>query len=141
MPQLDNLIILSQIFWLILIFSIFYFIVTYYFLPTILKSIKVRKYFLEYNTYLNFSLTKKNIEERKKLMDILFKNFSNIKYLIFNKIFTINLNLKQDFLKQKYAKLTNFILIASVKSVSYCNLSLLNSLKFYPVFLNKQKKK
>nr|YP_009944495.1 ATP synthase F0 subunit 8 [Osmundea sinicola]QFR99789.1 ATP synthase F0 subunit 8 [Osmundea sinicola] len=141
MPQLDNLIILSQIFWLILIFSIFYFIVTYYFLPKILKSIKVRKYFLEYNIYLNFRLTKKITEERKKLMDVLFKNFSDIKYLIFNKIFITNLNLKQDFLKQKYTKLTNFILIASMKSISYCNLSLLNSLKFYPLFLNKQKKK
>lgn len=72
-------------------------------------------------------------------MDVLFKDFSNIKYLIFNKIFNTKFNFKHEFFKQKYAKLINFILVASVKSVSYCNLSLLTSLKFYPSLLNKQK--
>lgn len=139
MPQLDNLIILSQIFWLILIFFTFYFFTTYYFLPLVLKSIKSRKYFLEQNTSYNFILTQQIYQKRKNLMGILFKDFLNIKYLIFNKILNTKLNFKHKFLKQKYTKLINFLLTASIKSVSYCNLSLLNSFKFYPSLLNKQK--
>ena len=139
MPQLDHLIVLPQIFWFIIIFSFFYFSTTYYFLPILLKSIKSKKYFLEQNDFLNSALLKQITERRKYLINKFLVNFLNIKSFIFNEVFNIKLNIKFEFLNQKYLKLINFLLVASIKSVSYCNVSLLNSLKFYPSLFNKIK--
>lgn len=137
MPQLDNLIVLPQIFWLVLIFSIFYFLITFYFLPILIKSIKSRKYFLEHNNMLNSVLLKQVFKKRKNLINSLLKDFSIIKSLIFGHIF----NIKYEPFRKKYTKLINFILLASINSIFYCNINLLSSLKFYPLLLNNNNKK
>nr|AHX02442.1 ATP synthase F0 subunit 8 [Ceramium japonicum] len=49
MPQLDLTIIFPQIFWLFLLFSVFYFILTFYLLPKFLISLKLRQFLLEEN--------------------------------------------------------------------------------------------
>lgn len=50
MPQLDLVILFSQIFWLFFSFTLLYVIVLYVFLPYFLKSIKSRSLLLEYNS-------------------------------------------------------------------------------------------
>lgn len=139
MPQLDKLIVLPQIFWLIILFTFFYFLTTFYFLPVLLRFIKSRKYFLNNNNTLNIDLSVESFEKRKNLMVLLFQDFSSIKSLIFSKITNLNFNFKDDILISKYKKFINLILIAASDSTYYCNFSLLKSLKFFPLFLNKKK--
>lgn len=49
MPQLDRIIIFTQLFWLFFIFLISYMILTHFFFPLFLKSIKSRKLVVESN--------------------------------------------------------------------------------------------
>lgn len=141
MPQLDNLIVLPQIFWLIFVFTLFYFLITFYFLPILVKSIKSRKYFLEHNNKLNSVLLKQVFDKRKNLISILSKDFFTIKNLMFGQILSTKSSIKYEPFKKKYIKLVDLILFASINSVFYCNTNLLSSLKFYPLLLNKKKRK
>ena len=120
-------------------FSFFYFLVTYYFLPILIKSIKSKKYFLTHNYELNLNLISNIFEKRKYLMSILFKNFSEVKNLIFGKILNTEGKFNHDPLKNKYKNLINILLTASINSIFYCNDSVLKSLRFFPLLLNKQK--
>ena len=56
MPQLDTVTFLSQIFWLVIIFSVFYLIVLTHILPAISRILKVRKKKLEYNKNAMYTL-------------------------------------------------------------------------------------
>nr|YP_009739225.1 ATP synthase F0 subunit 8 [Palmaria decipiens]QIC19664.1 ATP synthase F0 subunit 8 [Palmaria decipiens] len=49
MPQLDRIIIFTQLFWLFFIFLVSYMVLTHFFLPLFLKSIKSRKLVVEAN--------------------------------------------------------------------------------------------
>lgn len=139
MPQLDKLIILPQIFWLIILFSLFYFLTTFYFLPTLLKFIKSRKYFLNNNNTLSEALSIKSSEKRKIITVSLLQDFSKIRSLIFNKITSSSFSFRDDVFKPKYKKFTSTMLIVMLDSINYCNISLLKSLKFFPLLLNKKK--
>nr|QUJ09440.1 ATP synthase F1 subunit 8 [Neorhodomela munita] len=140
MPQLDTLIVLPQIFWLIIIFIFFYFVLTYYFLPTFLKTIKSRKKLFNHNHSINLNLLKEILLKRKNVLKDLNLNLTTVKSIVFVKLLNLKFKFKQKPFKQKYSKLTNIIFKALNKSVYYCNLNLLNSLKFYPFMLNKIKK-
>jgi len=49
MPQLDRIIIFTQLFWLFFIFLVSYMVLTHFFFPLFLKSIKSRKLVVEAN--------------------------------------------------------------------------------------------
>nr|BBH10686.1 ATP synthase F0 subunit 8 [Palmaria palmata] len=49
MPQLDRIIIFTQLFWLFFIFLVSYMVLTHFFFPLFLKSIKSRKLIVEAN--------------------------------------------------------------------------------------------
>lgn len=89
MPQLDFLIIFPQIFWMCLIFSLFYFSLTFYFLPKFFLSLKLRKFILEENsrkilTKSNLNLSKKsNVHvELEAKVESLLRNFENLEVLL-----------------------------------------------------------
>nr|YP_010620023.1 ATP synthase F0 subunit 8 [Symphyocladiella dendroidea]WAX04036.1 ATP synthase F0 subunit 8 [Symphyocladiella dendroidea] len=139
MPQLDFLIILPQIFWLIICFSLFYFFLTYYFLPRFLKTIKARINFIKNNQILEIQVFNAITEKQKKTFKNLNKTLSNIRSLLFIKLFTLKFNFTNQPFKNNYLILNKKILIASTHSLFFCNSILLNSLEFYPLFLNKKK--
>lgn len=48
MPQLDRVIVFTQLFWLITVFVILYIILTHIFLPILIKSFKIRSLFIQF---------------------------------------------------------------------------------------------
>ena len=140
MPQLDILIILPQIFWLIIFFSSFYFILTYYFLPFFLKTINSRKYFLENNKITENKLIDDVFTKRKLVSKQLNSNFNKIKSIIFIRLIHIKFNFYKKPFDIEFLKLNNKIFSATNKSILYCNSPSLNTFEFYPKILNKNKK-
>lgn len=138
MPQLDNLIILPQIFWLIVFFGLFYFILTYYFLPLFLKTINARKYFLENNKINESKLISEVFNKRKLILKDLNLNFNRIRSVLFLKVFNIKLDFQKNSFNLKFSKLNNKLLIALNNSVLHCNFFILNTIEFYPKMLNKK---
>nr|ANH09515.1 ATP synthase F0 subunit 8 [Coeloseira compressa] len=67
MPQLDLTIIFSQIFWLILVFSILYSFLLHFLLPKFLISIKARKAII-YNNSSKISLLHHHLEIKQKFI-------------------------------------------------------------------------
>nr|YP_010620046.1 ATP synthase F0 subunit 8 [Symphyocladia marchantioides]WAX04059.1 ATP synthase F0 subunit 8 [Symphyocladia marchantioides] len=138
MPQLDFLIILPQVFWLICLFSFFYFVLAYYFLPLFLKTIKARINFIKINQIFEAQIISTTIENHQ----ITFKNLNNsldkIRSLLFIKLFHLKFHFTKKPFKKTFLVLNKKILIASTHSFCFCNSILLNSLKFYPGFLNKK---
>ena len=139
MPQLDNLIILPQVFWLIIFFGTFYFVLTYYYLPFFLKTINVRKYFLENNKITNNLLTSDILNKKKLILIELNSNFDKIKLVLFLKLFSIKFKFKKKPFISQFAKLNKKLLNALNNSILYCNSYTLNNFKFYPKLLNKKK--
>lgn len=140
MPQLDFLIILPQIFWLIISFISFYFILAYYFLPLFLKTIISRKEFFKFNKNIEIQLTDEIFKKRQFILKELNFNLNKIKSTIFLNLIHLNFNFQQKPFKLQYSKLNKKILIAINKSIFYCNFNLINLLKFYPTILNKIQK-
>lgn len=138
MPQLDNLIILPQIFWLIIFFGLFYFILTYYFLPLFLKAINSRKYFLENNKISESKLISEVFNKRKLILNDLNLNFNKIRSILFLKVFNKKIDFQKNFFNLKFSKLNNKLLIALNNSVLHCNFFILNTIEFYPKMLNKK---
>ncbi len=138
MPQLDNLIILPQIFWLTVFFGLFYFLLTYYFLPFFLKAINSRKYFLESNKINESKLTHEIFNKRKLILNDLNSNFNKIRSILFLKVFNIKFSSQKNTFNSKFLKLNNKLLIALNNSVLYCNFFVLNTIEFYPKILNKK---
>nr|WCH57793.1 ATP synthase F0 subunit 8 [Hypnea flava] len=132
MPQLDRVIIFSQIFWLFLIFSVLYITLTHFFLPLFLKSLKSRKQVIVLNGLEILSLNKKALE----------KQFL-IKQKLLSKLLII-----EDFLSESYKFQKHFendhqtvlvdekISIAVLNYLLYCDSFVLNNILFYPKFLN-----
>lgn len=141
MPQLDILIILPQIFWLIIFFGVFYYILTYYILPLFLQTINARKYFLQNNKTIENKLIDDIFNKRKLVLNELNTNFSHIKSVLFLKLFHIKFNFHKKPFDIYFSKLNIKILNAVKESVLYCNPTTLSIIKFYPKILNKIKKK
>lgn len=137
MPQLDFLIILPQIFWLILFFSLTYFSLTYFFLPLFLKTLNSRKYFLKINKNKETSLINDIINNRSLVFKNLSSNFDQLKSILFFRL----LHLKFQFYKKPYShqfsKLNNKIFKATVNSILYCNFTVLQKIKIYPRILKR----
>nr|YP_010620000.1 ATP synthase F0 subunit 8 [Tayloriella tenebrosa]WAX04013.1 ATP synthase F0 subunit 8 [Tayloriella tenebrosa] len=139
MPQLDFLIILPQIFWLVCCFTFFYFLISYYFLPLFLKTIKARIKFIKNNQEFEIQSTVAVIEKKQNILKTLSKTLSKIRFILFNKLFHVKFNFIKKPFKNNFLVLNKKILISSAFSIFFCNSILLNSLKFYPLFLNKKK--
>nr|WCH57937.1 ATP synthase F0 subunit 8 [Hypnea nidifica] len=132
MPQLDRVIIFSQIFWLFLIFSTLYIVLTHFFLPLFLKLLKSRKQIIESN-----SLEVSNLNEKAILKQLL------IKQKLLSKLAVIEAFLYESYKFQKYFKnnqqtilIDEKISIASINYLLYCDNLILKNVLLYPKFLN-----
>lgn len=139
MPQLDYLIIIPQVVWLFLIFTCFYFTLTYFFLPTLLKTIKVRFYF---NKYFKSTNSRLSIELKDKNEWIIFElkhNFQNIKNKILFQSFVVNSVEHKIFTKKDKSKLMNLFVNATKNITIFYSEDLLRTINFYPSTLNLKK--
>lgn len=130
MPQLDYIIIFSQIFWLFFVFCFFYAIVLHFFLPMFLKSIKIRRELIN-----SFNLEISNLEEisfKKTLL--LYSNVNQhlliIKQLLQKENFIIFLQKNNSIIIDK--KLS----IVISNTIKFYNLQVLNSILFCPQVFN-----
>nr|YP_010164476.1 Atp8 [Polyopes lancifolius]QRM91071.1 Atp8 [Polyopes lancifolius] len=132
MPQLDRIIVFSQIFWLFIIFTTFYTIVTHFFLPKFLKSLKSRKQIIELNSLEIAEIAKESDIKRNVIQKILVKNLASTKNILTNNLNAIlmakkNLNM---------LKIDEKISIAIFNTVKYCDSQLLNFISLRPKLLN-----
>nr|YP_009511859.1 ATP synthase F0 subunit 8 [Gracilaria gracilis]AXI97736.1 ATP synthase F0 subunit 8 [Gracilaria gracilis] len=128
MPQLDRIIVFSQIFWLFFIFSIFYAILTHYFLPYFLKSLKVRKQVIDLNTKEVLKRTERTLSKQNLLKKILVKNLEVTSSLLihyFGQLIKDKKRIDTLSIDQKIG----FVILNTIK---FCNLKLLNSISVYP---------
>ena len=127
MPQLDYIIIFPQIFWLILVFIGSYIILSHYFLPNFLKSIKTRKEIVNFNLF-NSSEIQKN---RKK------------KQIFLNKLLSNNLILIKNFLSKESILLVSIgsnvgfnvdikVATALYNFILYYNMNIVNCIQLKP---------
>nr|WOL37378.1 ATP synthase F0 subunit 8 [Polyopes affinis] len=132
MPQLDRIIVFSQIFWLFIIFTTFYTIVTHFFLPNFLKSLKSRKQIIESNSLEIAEIAKESDTKRNVIQKILVKNLVSTKNILTNNLSVIlmakkNLNM---------FKIDEKISIAIFNTIKYCDSQLLNFISLRPKLLN-----
>nr|YP_010199679.1 ATP synthase F0 subunit 8 [Crassiphycus crassissimus]UAD89587.1 ATP synthase F0 subunit 8 [Crassiphycus crassissimus] len=128
MPQLDRIIVFSQIFWLFVIFSIFYAVLTHYFLPKFLKSLKIRKQVIDSNTKEVLAKTEKTLIKQSSLKKILIKDLeitSNLLTRYFGQLIKDKKKIDTLLIDQKIG----FVILNTVK---FCDLKLLNSIFVYP---------
>nr|WCH57673.1 ATP synthase F0 subunit 8 [Hypnea sp.] len=132
MPQLDRIIIFSQIFWLFIVFSVLYAILTHFFLPLFLKSLKLRKHVIEAN---NLEIIK--LDNKFQAKQIIIKQKLLRSLLIIEKFLNENYQFK------KHLKITNQNLfidekigLASINYMLYCDSIILKNILFYPKFMN-----
>nr|YP_010199879.1 ATP synthase F0 subunit 8 [Crassiphycus usneoides]UAD89887.1 ATP synthase F0 subunit 8 [Crassiphycus usneoides] len=128
MPQLDRIIVFSQIFWLFLIFSIFYAVLTHYFLPKFLKSFKIRKQVIDSNTKEVLAKTEKTLIKQSSFKKILIKDLektSNLLTRYFGQLIKDKKKIDTLMIDQKIG----FVILNTVK---FCDLKLLNSIFVYP---------
>nr|YP_009040497.1 ATP synthase F0 subunit 8 [Kappaphycus striatus]AHG98596.1 ATP synthase F0 subunit 8 [Kappaphycus striatus] len=128
MPQLDHIIIFTQIFWLFVIFSTLYAILTHFFLPLILKSFKSRRLILESNSKETNDLINKIKKKHVFLQNQLLESFLQVEnHLIKNLIDSKfeNFNTWVQAIDEKIAK-------ACIDQELYCNIHLLESIILFP---------
>nr|YP_009515517.1 ATP synthase F0 subunit 8 [Montagnia macrospora]AVK39484.1 ATP synthase F0 subunit 8 [Montagnia macrospora] len=127
MPQLDFLIIFPQIFWMCVIFSSFYFLLTFVFLPKLILSLKLRQFILEENSR---KVNAEVIEPSSKKTDSHFglelkirsleTNFENIKDLLESNVLFPSRNFDS-----KVTKATRFTML-------FCDSLILKNIAFFP---------
>nr|YP_010620161.1 ATP synthase F0 subunit 8 [Herposiphonia versicolor]WAX04197.1 ATP synthase F0 subunit 8 [Herposiphonia versicolor] len=138
MPQLDFIIVLPQIFWLVLFFISFYFILTYLFLPFFLKTILSRTKFIEFNYITELQLIKEVFEKRQFIIKKLNFSFNKIHSILFLNVLIPKFNFINKPFKDIYLIKNKIFFLAVKKTLYFCNPIILNSFKFYPSFLNKK---
>nr|YP_010726705.1 ATP synthase F0 subunit 8 [Cystoclonium purpureum f. stellatum]WDY85192.1 ATP synthase F0 subunit 8 [Cystoclonium purpureum f. stellatum] len=132
MPQLDRIIIFPQIFWLFVIFTFLYAILTHYFLPVFLKSLKSRKKIIDINSTEILLLNNKTLNNNKLLKQQLLKNLLTLEAFLnsnFGSLDFLHLN-------NKIIDIDEKIGTTLINSIFYCDNMLLNSIVFYPKFMN-----
>lgn len=132
MPQLDRIIITSQIFWLFVIFTTLYIILTHFFLPKFLKVIKARKQIVDINNQEVLILNTRLNERQILLKQLVNRNLSLIEKVLKKKIENLNLNN----LNPNAQSVDEKIAQTSIINILYCNNSLLNSIIIFPKALN-----
>nr|AHX02535.1 ATP synthase F0 subunit 8 [Schizymenia dubyi] len=131
MPQLDRIIIFTQIFWLFTVFTIVYTILVHYFLPKFLKSLKSRKEIVLVNSLEVESLSKKITQKQKLLTELLHKNLILVKNIL-----TSNFNSLETDKKLNLLEVDKKIGTSISNSTQYCDIHILNAILFYPKIPN-----
>lgn len=132
MPQLDRIIIFSQIFWLFVIFTSLYAIITHFFLPKFLKSLKARKQIIEINNQEVATIGIKVKEQQNFLKQTVLKNLALVENVLKNEFDLLNAdksNLNNQLIDEKIATI-------SLQNTLYCDAQLLNSILLFPTRLN-----
>ena len=111
MPQFDQFSFLNQVFWILLVFSNFYFFISYFLLPKLSKILKFRLKKIRFDKIINNNLTLEQFQFFKQLNDsynmvlkTLEFNFLNKKknYLISLKLSNNNILKNLPFVKTLY---------------------------------------
>nr|YP_010199854.1 ATP synthase F0 subunit 8 [Hydropuntia urvillei]UAD89862.1 ATP synthase F0 subunit 8 [Hydropuntia urvillei] len=132
MPQLDRIIIFSQIFWLFFVFSIFYIVLIHYFLPKFIKALKLRKQIVNVNASEVVSKTRFTLKKQKAMKKVLIKNLGVISDLLinyFNKLVINKNNYDTLVIDQKICKVV-------LNTAKFCDSKLLEAIPMYPKLLN-----
>nr|YP_009988355.1 ATP synthase F0 subunit 8 [Gelidiella flabella]QNM39631.1 ATP synthase F0 subunit 8 [Gelidiella flabella] len=127
MPQLDRIIIFPQIFWLFLIFTLFYTILTHFFLPKFLRSLKARKLIAKANSEKVSLIVKESAENKIKLTNTVMHNLTAVTKIL-NNSSTLNIS---NFNLAKIGKVDEAIGIATKNSILFCNSQILDSINIY----------
>nr|YP_009511910.1 ATP synthase F0 subunit 8 [Gracilariopsis longissima]AXI97837.1 ATP synthase F0 subunit 8 [Gracilariopsis longissima]UAD89939.1 ATP synthase F0 subunit 8 [Gracilariopsis longissima] len=131
MPQLDRIIVFSQIFWLFIIFTLFYTILTHFFLPKFIKSLKIRKQIIDKNSLEIVSIAENTLKIQNLLKKNVLKDLESVKTLLIQHF--------SNLVKEKsYANpslIDEKISFVILNTLIYCDLQLLNSIIVYPKVL------
>lgn len=116
MPQLDRIIVFTQIFWLFLVFTVLYIVLIYFFFPNFLRSLKARNLVIESN----------NIES-----NIIKTNFLATQDFI-------NYTSQEQLRSIKVTLLNDFILFKNINpfDLHLLDISLLNSIFYTTLYTN-----
>ena len=139
MPQLDFLIILPQIFWLIIFFIFFHFVLTYFFLPFFLRTILLRHKFIEQNQVLELRLLNEVLKKRQYIFKKLNFTFAQMNSILFERLLNLRFFFLEKPFKQIFLNLNKKIFTSTKNSLYFCNTVNLAYFKFFPTFLNKKK--
>lgn len=131
MPQLDRIIVFSQIFWLFVIFVLTYIVLTHFFLPKFIKSLKSRKQIIEVNDIELSELTSRILNKQLLLKQLLLKNLAMVNTSLNHEFSTSNI-----LSKQNVHKIDAKIGTATHNISLYCDDRLFNCIFFYPKLLN-----
>lgn len=132
MPQLDRIIVFSQIFWLFLIFSLFYIVLVHYFLPKFLKSLKLRKQIIDNNTKETLDKANHTLSKQILLKKVLLKNLGivvNILAMQSTQLTAEKKSFDTSILDQK-------ISIVILNTIKFCDSKVLNSIFIYSKLFN-----
>lgn len=103
MPQFDQFSFLNQVFWTLLIFSNFYFFVSYFFLPKLGKILKFRLKKIRFDKIINNNLTLEQFQLLKQLNNLYNIIFKTLEFNFLDKKKKLSTNLQlssKDMLKK-----------------------------------------
>nr|YP_009511884.1 ATP synthase F0 subunit 8 [Hydropuntia rangiferina]AXI97761.1 ATP synthase F0 subunit 8 [Hydropuntia rangiferina]UAD89787.1 ATP synthase F0 subunit 8 [Hydropuntia rangiferina] len=132
MPQLDRIIVFSQIFWLFLIFSLFYIVLVHYFLPKFLKSLKLRKQIIDNNTQETLNKTNYILSKQILLKKVLLKNLG----IVLNLLAMQSTQLIEEKKSFDTLVLDQKISIVILNTIKFCDSKVLNSIFIYSKLFN-----
>lgn len=128
MPQLDIIIIFPQIFWLFITFIFSYVMLTHFFLPCFIKSIKSRNLIILSNKKMLQIVEDKTMLNKKTSIDFISKSFFNIRIEFINNI----VNLMQKKLCKDFSSLDQKLIIFTYYNVLYHHRLILSKVFLYP---------
>lgn len=132
MPQLDKIITFTQIFWMFLVLVFLYTVLTHFFLPIFLKSLKSRKLVVEINSMEINYLSSKKQKKQILLNQVLLDSLIIVEKLLWNKFSLENFLDIGPCLMIVDKKISS----AAQKSVLYCSQQLFELVSFYPRWMN-----
>nr|YP_010316743.1 ATP synthase F0 subunit 8 [Batrachospermum sp.]UNB13396.1 ATP synthase F0 subunit 8 [Batrachospermum sp.] len=90
MPQLDRIIVFTQIFWLFFVFLFLYIVLTHFFLPKFLQSFKTRNLIIEHNSNENSEINSSFLMSQTVLSDRLNEQLLIVKSTLLNIFVLLN---------------------------------------------------
>nr|WOL37353.1 ATP synthase F0 subunit 8 [Grateloupia asiatica] len=132
MPQLDRIIVFSQIFWLFIIFTTFYTVLTHFFLPKFLKALKSRKQIIEINALEIAKIIEKSSSQQNLIQKVLIRNLGLTKNILVNNLNAALLTKRNSNISMVDEKIGLIIF----NMVKYCDAQLLSFISLRPKSLN-----
>nr|YP_011017625.1 ATP synthase F0 subunit 8 [Bostrychia tenuissima]WQF69448.1 ATP synthase F0 subunit 8 [Bostrychia tenuissima] len=137
MPQLDNTMIVPQMVWMCVSFISFYFLLTYYFLPTTLKTIKTKVAFTVQTQSKNKKISMEILNRHKHTMSKTSNYFEIIKNNMTLKSFLTSKNSRA--FPNSLRKMSKTIAKAMKRQSLYNNKNTTEALFVFPGMLNLKK--